>query len=53
MRVGMSQGSALPLKKLQGWRMHINRKKALAAGLNGHIVKPIDIAAWMAVLKEV
>ncbi len=28
-----------------------DRQKALDAGLNGHIVKPIDIAALMAVLK--
>ncbi len=41
----------IPIYAMTANAFEEDRQKALDAGLNGHIVKPIDIAALMAVLK--
>jgi len=43
----------IPIYAITANAFEEDRQKALDAGLNGHIVKPIDIAALMAVLKGV
>lgn len=44
--------ASIPIYAMTANAFDEDRQKALDAGLNGHIVKPIDITALMAVLKE-
>lgn len=44
--------ASIPIFAMTANAFEEDRQKALDAGLNGHIVKPIDIAKLMQVLKE-